>query len=370
MTKLNLDINQIIELDAESKYFKEVYKSQVLEIDSNHLVISIPYQEKQPILLGVGTKIEVTAKRIGKDSKFKSEIIDRDLDQEIFKIIKPDGISRNKRQYSKENMAKVIAVTSGKGGVGKSTFVSNLAVALAQNDKRVSVIDADLGTANLDILLNINAEYNLGDVIDGRKALIEVVEEGPEGVVLVPGGSGFQALTKLEEVQFSKLISSFNQLDEYSDLILIDTAAGVSENVTNFLLAADETIVVTTPEPHCIIDAYSIIKVASNLEKDIKIKLVVNKADDKEEATKVANKMKQVVKEYIGLDIDFIGYIAMDLNVLKAIKKKELLLLSHPRSKASKGIKDIVSNHFLEEEASEEVKGIKGFINKFKGFIS
>jgi flagellar biosynthesis protein FlhG len=291
------------------------------------------------------------------------------MDDEIFHIIRADGISRGRRQYE-EGMTKVVAVTSGKGGVGKSTFISNLAVAVAQEGKKVSIVDADLGTANLDILLNVSAEHNLSDVINEEKALIEIVKEGPEGIILVPGGSGFQQLTKLNESQFSKLISSFNQLDEYSDLILIDTAAGVSENVTNFLLAADEIIVVTTPEPHSIIDAYSIIKVVSKLEKNIKINLVVNKVDDKKEAKKVAQKMKCVVKDYIGLDVEFMGYILLDSNVLKAIKKKEILLLSHPNSKASKGIKDIAFNNFLQKEVEENSGGIKGFINKFKKFIS
>ncbi|KXS40400.1 MULTISPECIES: P-loop NTPase [unclassified Candidatus Frackibacter] len=369
MAELQIDINQMIEIDAESKYFEEVYKSKVLAINSDHLLIKIPYHKRQPILFGVGTKIKVTAKRIGDDFNFYSEIIDRDLDQETFKIIRPDGISRYKREYQ-EGMTKVIAVTSGKGGVGKSTFTSNLAVALAQKGKKVSLIDADLGTANLDILLNIQAEYNLRDVIEGEKALIEVVHEGPEGIILVPGGSGFQDLTKMGEGQFSKLISSFNQLDNYSDLILIDTAAGVSENVTNFLLAADETIVVTTPEPHSIIDAYSIIKVVAQIEKDIKIKLVVNKADNEKEARQVADKMKYVVKEYIGLDLEFIGYVTMDLKVLKAIKQKEILVLSYPRSKASKGIKEIAVNNFLENNQEDNPGGLKGFMNKLKSIIS
>lgn len=365
---LKLDINQILEIDAHSDYFEEKYQSQILKINSDHLVISIPYQEMQPILLGVGTKIEITAKRIGEDITFKSEIIDRNIDEETFKISRPEGISRNKRQYESE-MAKVVAVTSGKGGVGKSTFISNLAVAIAQEDKKVSIIDADLGTANLDILLNVNAEHNLGDVITGDKALIEVVKEGPEGVILVPGGSGFQELTKLKDEQFSWLISSFNQLDEYSDLILIDTAAGVSENVTNFLLAADEIIVVTTPEPHSIIDAYSIIKVVSNLEKDIEIKLVVNKANNKREAKEVVEKMKRVVKEYIGLDIKYIGHVLRDSTVLKSIKNKEVLISSYPNSKASKKIKQIAVKNFLDQE-EQEPGGLKGFINKFKSFIS
>lgn len=369
MAELKLDINQIIEIEAKSKYFEDRYQSQILEMNSDHLLIEIPYQELQPILLGVGTKIEVTAKRIGEDYSFESEVIQRDLDAETFKIVRPDGISRNKRQYE-ENMSKVMAVTSGKGGVGKSTFISNLAVAIAREGKKVSIVDADLGTANLDILLNVSAKYNLGDVITGRKALIEVVKEGPEGIILVPGGSGFQELTKLKEEQFSQLISSFNQLDQYSDLILIDTAAGVSENVTNFLLAADEIIVVTTPEPHSIIDAYSIIKVVSNLEEDIKINLVVNKVDNKKEAQKVADKMKYVVGEYIGLNVEFMGHILRDANVLKAIKNKEILLLSHPRSKASKSIEKIASRNFLDTKEDENSGGLRGFINKFKKIIS
>ena len=259
----NLSIKQVLTISAYSKFFKDEYRSEIVDIRLDGLVIRTPRHQGGLILMGVGTRLKITAHRIDQVVEFESELLERFSNENLMLITRPDQIGRGRRIW-KNGAAKVIAITSGKGGVGKSTLTINLALALRREGYRVAMVDADLGTANLDIMLGLKVDNDLLDVVQEKKEITQILIKGPEGIILVPGGSGFQELTEMSEWQFTRLINSFNYLDDICDYILIDTGAGLSRNVTNFLLAADEVIIVTTPEPHVITDGYAIIKIISD----------------------------------------------------------------------------------------------------------
>ena len=188
------------------------------------------------------------------EPSFQAEVLAREFKPEpLLTITLPDTVSRGGRNGPGSGATRVIAITSGKGGVGKTTLAINLAIALSRLRLRVCLIDVDLGTANVDFLLRLNAPYNLSHLIRGEKELKEIIVEGPEGLRIIPGSSGLVDLANLSEWQYSRLIHAFNRLDRECDLLILDTGAGIAANVTNFLVAADTVLVVTTPDPHAML---------------------------------------------------------------------------------------------------------------------
>lgn len=349
-------------IKPQSKYFPDEYPSHILKIEKRGWRVAIPNDHNQPVLLGIGTSVEIEME----DLSYQAEILEKDLEKGSYLITKPRGSTLHEKKK-----AQVIAISSGKGGVGKSTIVANLGILLSMHGERVSIIDADLGTANLDILLNIPTEYNVSHVIRGEKRLLDIAAEGPRDILLIPGGSGLVELTRLKDWQFSQLIESFSELEAYSDYIFIDTSAGLGADSTNFLLAADKIIIITTPEPHSITDAYAIIKVVTEDGRDLDIKLIINQVESLKEGRAIGRRIKQVVKKYLSLEIEYLGSLHWDPYVQKAIKKQESFLLSFPSCKASKDIEAIV--HSLSEKSGireeERSRGIP-FIKRLKALFS
>lgn len=190
----------------------------------------------------------------------------------------------------KKKTARVITVTSGKGGVGKTNITINLAIALSELGKRVIILDADFGLANIDVLFGIVPQFTLVDVINNKKNILEVLADGPKNIKFISGGSGVEELVKLEKAQLERFVENISLLDKLADIILIDTGAGLSENVMSFVMAADEVLLVTTPEPTSITDAYALIKMVSNRNREKVIKVIVNRAENVGEADDILNK--------------------------------------------------------------------------------
>lgn len=272
---------------------------------------------------------------------------------------------RNKSR-DKKNLAHVYTVTSGKGGVGKSNFTANLALALKEEGKEVIVFDADLGMANLDVILGVNATYNLSHVISGKKSLEDIIIKGPGGVPLVPGGSGVEELANLSKYQVENLIEHWSEIEERFDIILIDTGAGLASSVIDFILAADEVIVISTTEPTSVTDAYGVIKVIANRNKDTKIKLVVNQAIDNKEGTRIGERLVTTARNFLELEIEFLGMLSQDDAVVKAVKRRKPFFLEFPKAKVSRDMTNIVKK--LIDKKQEKPKGIKGFFSKMLGF--
>jgi flagellar biosynthesis protein FlhG len=267
--------------------------------------------------------------------------------------------------------ARVITITSGKGGVGKTNFTVNLAIKLSQMGNRVIIIDADLGLSNVDVIMGRMSKYNLSDVLKNNKEIMEVLEEGPCGVRFVSGGSGVQDLVKLNKMQLVDLLMKLGKLDYEADIILIDTGAGLSDSVLSFVHASKEVILVTTPEPTSITDAYALIKTISNKDAGKNIKIVVNKVDSEMEANNILDKLKAVTERFIGIKLISLGFIMNDSCVSKSVKIQQPFVLNYSKCEATKNITDI-AQILLDTKgaAMSGSSGFKMFINKLSNIFS
>lgn len=264
---------------------------------------------------------------------------------------------------------RTIAVTSGKGGVGKTNISTNLAIMLALMKKKVLILDADMGLANIDILLGIHPKYNLQHVISGEKSLEDILVDGPAGIKIIPAASGFQSLTELTVSQRSILIKEFSKFQYSVDYLIIDTGAGISKNVTEFIKAAGEAIVVTTGEPTAITDAYALIKVMSKDSKDLKMHLFINMVDDLNEAKEVEAKLKSVVEKFIGISINAIGFMTKDSSVVASIRKQAPFVLDNTRCHATACIKNLAKS-LCNYSVQETDKSLVNFAEQITGVES
>ena len=234
--------------------------------------------------------------------------------------------------------ASVIAVTSGKGGVGKSNVAVNLAVQLASAGKSVVLLDADLGLANADVLCNIDLPFNLAHVIARKKELRDVMVKGPGGFKLIGGASGLARMADLSDDDRQRLVAALAELELQADVILIDTGAGISPNVLSFTRAADHVLVVTTPEPTAITDAYAVVKVISRDGAVHRVSLLVNQVRAPAEAKIVYDRIAKVARQFLNISVFDAGYIPADDNVPLSVRRRVPFTLAFPRSPASQAL--------------------------------
>jgi flagellar biosynthesis protein FlhG len=237
-------------------------------------------------------------------------------------------------------MARVLTVTSGKGGVGKTNICANLAIQLARQGFRTCLFDADLGLANVNILLKLYPEYNLEDVLFGNKCIDDIVINNHHGIDIIPGSSGVAKLADLDQKQIKQLIASFSKLQQY-DYILFDTSAGISRNVISFCMAASQIILVITPEPTSLTDAYALLKVLSLNGHTEEVLVVVNQTKNVRIAKLAYNKLKDTVQKFLPINITPLGTVLKDAQVTEAVKEQEPFLLKAPQSLASRCIQSL-----------------------------
>ena len=265
--------------------------------------------------------------------------------------------------------ANVIAVTSGKGGVGKSNVAINLAIQLAAANKQVVLLDADLGLANADVLCNVDLPSNLAHVIARKKELHEVLVKAPGGFALIGGASGLARMADLSDHDRQRLIDAMCELENQVDVILIDTGAGISPNVLSFTRAADHVLVVTTPEPTAITDAYAVVKVLSKDGGERKISLLVNQVRSANEARIVHGRIAQVAKQFLGVSVLDGGHVLNDDAVPQAVRRRTPFVLGSPRSPASQCIAQLAMR--LQQGAGAAAGDNAGFFTRmgrwFKG---
>ena len=247
-----------------------------------------------------------------------------------------DQASKLRALMQQARQTHTIAVTSGKGGVGKSNIALNLAVLLSAAGNRVALLDADLGLANLDVLVNAQVHTNLAHVVAGQRALADIVVDLPCGVQLVPGASGLARMADLSEFQRAKLVGELADLEQENDVIVVDTGAGIGKNVVTFASGADTVLVVTTPEPTSITDAYALIKVLVKHQNQAKLSLLVNLATDRNEARATFTRIATVAREFLDAAIYDAGYILADAKVPAAVRKRQAWVLAYPRCQASR----------------------------------
>ena len=262
---------------------------------------------------------------------------------------------------------KTIAITSGKGGVGKTSLSVSLSIALAQTGATVTLLDADLGLANINVILGIIPKYNLYHVIKGKKSLRDIVIEVPEGIKIIAGASGFHQLANLETKQRSDFIRAIAELDA-DDYMIIDTGAGVSQNVLSFVMASDEVIVVTTPEPTAITDAYGIIKSIASQSSEKVIKLIVNRVQSVSEGKRVAQRVINIAGQFLNIKVENLGFVFDDIYVPKSVRNQKPFIVSYPKSKASGCVSIIADRITNKEGASGKGTGLTSFFRNLVNF--
>ncbi len=264
-----------------------------------------------------------------------------------------------------QSQARVICVTSGKGGVGKTNISVNLALALAQLGHKVALLDADLGMANIDILLGLTPKYTLTHVLRGEKLINEIMLEGPLGIRVLAGGNGVYDLANLSQRELDLFSASLELLDEQFDFILVDTGAGIGRNVVSFALSVDEVLLVTTPETTAITDAYGMIKVIKQRRSDSSLKLVVNMAQAENDGPSVWTKLNTVVGRFLKADVEYGGGIPYDQHVSRSVNEQVPFLLAFPNCSASRGITSLaqsLAGSTISKAAPN--RGIRGFLSR------
>ncbi len=272
------------------------------------------------------------------------------------------------RQMRAQHPVRVIAVTSGKGGVGKSNVTVNLAVTLAQAGEQVMVMDADMGLANIDVLLGLSPGLNLSHVINGECSLEETIIDGPAGIKIVPASSGVAAMSDLTPAQNAGVIRSFSELTVPVDTLLVDTAAGLSDSVVSYTRAAREVIVVVCDEPASITDAYAMIKVLNRDYGVERFHVLANQAHSVHQGRELYEKLARVSEKFLDVALDFLGSIPYDENLKKAVQKQKTVVEAYPRSPASTAFKQI-GKKALEWPAPTSMEGhLEFFIERLVNF--
>ena len=250
---------------------------------------------------------------------------------------------------------RTIAITSGKGGVGKTNVATNLAVALRQLGEKVLIFDGDLGLSNVDVLLGLVPQFNIQHVLTGQKRLKEVIVEGPQGIKILPASSGIQELTHLDEFQRLKILEEFEDYQEEIDTLIIDTGAGISSNVAFFCIAAQNIIVVISPEPTALSDGYALINVLFTKYQEKRFKILVNSAKNASEALAVFRHLSEAAEKFSQVSLDYLGFLPKDEAIQNAVRARRSFLDAYPEAAASKSILSIASR--LQEDSLDPLKG-------------
>ncbi|HET6514308.1 MAG TPA: MinD/ParA family protein [Thermodesulfovibrionales bacterium] len=248
-----------------------------------------------------------------------------------------------KKKSDKRKHVKTIAVASGKGGVGKTNVVANLAIAVKRLGKDVMILDGDLGLSNIDVLLHLAPRQNIQNLLSGEMGLRDVVVEGPHGIKILPASSGVQELTSLDEFQRLRILEAFDRYEENVDVLLIDTAAGISENVAFFCIAAQEIIIVASPEPTAITDAYALMKVLFTRYQEKEFNILVNSVRNSGEAMEVFRRLSLAAEKFLNISLNYLGYIPFDETVRKAVSSQKAFVDVYPDGPASLQVTEIAS---------------------------
>ena len=272
--------------------------------------------------------------------------------------------------HTQKPVARVLTVTSGKGGVGKSNTSINLAIQFRKMGLKVIILDADFGLANIEIMFGAVPKYNLSDLIYEGKNIKEIITKGPMGVGFISGGSGVAGLSNLTQDNIQCIVQSLAELDSLADIVIVDTGAGISDAVMEFLVASGEILRVTTPEPTSITDYYSLLKALSRHPKyareDTKIKMVANKVQKKGDGSELYKKLNVVVEKYLETPMEYLGEVPEDTQLMRAVMQQRPVSMEDPYAKSALAYKEIVSK-LVNKEATETVKrrGMAVFFSNF-----
>lgn len=272
-------------------------------------------------------------------------------------------------QEVRKSVATVITVTSGKGGVGKSNISVNLAIQLHKLGKRVIILDADFGLANVEVMFGIRPSYSLADLMFKNKDLKDIICPGPRGIGIISGGSGIQEMANLTKYQIDNLTSKLYELDELADIIIIDTGAGISDAVLEFVVNSTEVVLVATPEPTSITDAYALLKTVNKREdydKSKPIRMITNRVESAKEGKELFHKLDVVVNRFLDVNIEYLGAVPQDSNVSKAVMRQVPFSIAYPNTLAALAVGEIAEKLLGNElKVQSGKKGITYLFSKF-----
>ncbi|HTB22115.1 MAG TPA: MinD/ParA family protein [bacterium] len=270
--------------------------------------------------------------------------------------------------YGAPPRARVITVASGKGGVGKTNMAVNLALQLSLLGRRVILFDADLGLANADLLMGLQPRWNLTHFFDGGRSLEEILCEGPLGLRLIASGSGIARLADLGTQERDRVLTHFGLLEDQADYLIVDTGAGISQNVLAFAHAAEEVLVVTTPEPTARLDAYGLIKVLAQEAYPGRLRVIVNMAETKAEGDDVARLLETLAGRFLNIQVQTLGVVPRDREVPRAVRAQRPFSLEKPDSPASRAVAEMASS-LCNVRLAAPPKGLRGFLEHFGGML-
>jgi flagellar biosynthesis protein FlhG len=266
------------------------------------------------------------------------------------------SLSHQDQLKNTPRQAKVLAIASGKGGVGKTNISVNLSICLARAGKRVLLLDADMSMGNLDVLLDVHSKYNISHVLSGHKQLSEIIHHGPHGIDIICGASGMESLANLSEFQQCRLVHDMDQLQDNADVLIVDSAAGIAKPVVGFCMASDHVLIVTTPDATAMTDAYGMIKVLAAHQFEGQMSLVVNMADTQVQAKTTYLQIAKVAKQFLNLTIYYAGSILYDPNLVAAVRSRTPVITAYPRSQASASIRMLASRLSCVPSAEKQKK--------------
>lgn len=286
-----------------------------------------------------------------------------DQAQQLRNIVKRQNVNQ-------VNNARVFTITSGKGGVGKSNMAVNLAVCFRKMGKRVIIFDADIGLANVQVMFDTFPKYSLKDVLYGDKSISDIITEGPQGIGFISGGSGIVELNDLSRKQLDAVVGDLSRLNTLTDVLIIDTGAGVSEMVMDFVLASPEIILVTTPEPSSVTDSYSLVKALYRNERfhpeSTTINLVANRVTSEAEADAVFDKLQSVVSKFLSGNLSYLGMVPMDAALEKAVRNRKIVSLASPNAVSARAF-DVIAQRLINGNSTQQTyhRGIAQLLNSF-----